>query len=224
MSGKDLIYNFLSENDPKGLEVIKNIFFKIISSPTYQLILDYYNKEDIFQEFLAVKILPYRNHILDKFFEQQSGLVSYIQRMTKNFLADVYASVKLMSENEISEVIISKEEDDEDEVKSYFDLIGKTENYILNIEAEEVKMALTKHLSDSEVLVFCYQISDSKELYKSKYFNDLSDDALYKRVERMKTKIKEILKEYSFSAEAFEKFLKEHSHEICKKLEVNNHG
>jgi len=40
----------------------------------------------------------------------------------------------------------------------------------------------------------------------------------------MKTKIKEILKEYSFSAEAFEKFLKEHSHEICKKLEVNNHG
>jgi hypothetical protein len=224
MSGNDLIFNFFSENDPKGLEVIKNIFFKIISSPTYQLILNYYNKEDVFQEFLATKILPYRNHIVDKFFEQQSGLVSYIQRMTKNFLADVYASVKLMSENEISDVIISKEKDDEDEVKSYFDLIGKTENYILSIEAEEVKMALTKHLSDSEVLMFCYQISDSKELYKSKYFKDLSDDALYKRVERMKTKIKEILKEYSFSAEAFEKFLKEYSHEICKKLEVNNHG
>jgi hypothetical protein len=224
MSGNDLIFNFFSENDPKGLEVIKNIFFKIISNPTYNLILNYYEKEDVFQEFLAIKILPHRNHILDKFFEQQSGLVSYIQRMTKNFLADVYASVKLMSENEISEVIISKEEDDEDEVKSYFDLIGKTENYILNIEVEEVKIALTKHLSDSEVLMFCYQISDGKEFYKSKYFNELSDDALYKRVERMKTKIKEILKEYSFSAEAFEKFLKEHSHEICKKLEVNNHG
>ncbi|MBX0313185.1 MAG: hypothetical protein JHC31_15730 [Sulfurihydrogenibium sp.] len=224
MSGNDLIFNFFSENDPKGLEVIKNIFFKIIGSPTYTLILNYYEKEDVFQEFLATKILPYRNHIVDKFFEQQSGLVSYIQRMTKNFLADVYASVKLMSENEISDVINSKEEDDEDEVKSYFDLIGKAENYILDIEAEEVKIALTKHLSDSEVLMFCYQISDSKEFYKSKYFNDLSDDALYKRVERMKTKIKEILKEYSFSAEAFEKFLKEHSHEICKKLEVNNHG
>jgi hypothetical protein len=217
MSGNDLIFNFFSENDPKGLEVIKNIFFKIIGSPTYTLILNYYEKEDVFQEFLATKILPHRNYIIDKFFEQQSGLVSYIQRMTKNFLADVYASVKLMSEYEISEVIISKEEDDEDEVKSYFDLIGKTENYILNIEVEEVKIALTKHLSDSEVLMFCYQISDSKEFYKSKYFNELSDDALYKRVERMKTKIKEILKEYSFSAEAFEKFLKEHSHEICKK-------
>jgi hypothetical protein len=224
MSGNDLIFNFFSENDPKGLEVIKNIFFKIISSPTYQLILNYYDKEDVFQEFLATKILPYRNHILDKFFEQQSGLVSYIQRMTKNFLADIYASVKLMSENEISEVIISKEEDDEGEVKSYFDLIGKTENYILNIEAEEVKMALTKHLSDNEMLMFCYQISDSKEFYKSKYFNELSDDALYKRVERMKTKIKEILKEYSFSAEAFEKFLKEHSYRICKKFEVDNNG
>jgi len=224
MSGNDLIFNFFSENDPKGLEVIKNIFFKIISSPTYQLILNYYDKEDVFQEFLAIKILPHRNHILDRFFEQQSGLVSYIQRMTKNFLADVYASVKLMSENEISDVIISKEEDDEDEVKSYFDLIGKREDYTLNIEVEELKIALTKRLSDNEVLMFCYQISDSKELYKSKYFNELSDDALYKRVERMKTKIKEILKEYSFSAEAFEKFLKEHSHEICKKLEVNNHG
>jgi hypothetical protein len=224
MSGNDLIFNFFSENDPKGLEVIKNIFFKIISSPTYTLILNYYDKDDVFQEFLATKILPHRNHILDKFFEQQSGLVSYIQRMAKNFLADVYASVKLMSENEISEVIISKEEDDEDEVKSYFDLIGKGEDFILNIEVEELKIAFTKRLSDNEMLMFCYQISDSKELYKSKYFNDLSDDALYKRVERMKTKIKEILKEYSFSAEAFEKFLKEHSHEICKKLEVNNHG
>jgi len=30
MSGNDLIFNFFSENDPKGLEVIKNIFFKII--------------------------------------------------------------------------------------------------------------------------------------------------------------------------------------------------
>jgi hypothetical protein len=224
MSGNDLIFNFFSENDPKGLEVIKNIFFKIISSPAYTLILNYYDIDDVFQEFLAIKILPYRNHIVDKFFEQQSGLVSYIQRMAKNFLADVYASVKLMSENEISEVIISKEEDDEDEVKSYFDLIGKGEDFILNIEVEELKIAFTKRLSDNEMLMFCYQISDSKELYKSKYFNDLSDDALYKRVERMKTKIKEILKEYSFSAEAFEKFLKEHSHEICKKLEVNNHG
>ena len=224
MSGNDLIFNFFSENDPKGLEVIKNIFFKIISSPIYQLILNYYDKEDVFQEFIATKILPHRNHILDKFFEQQNGLVSYIQRMTKNFLADVYASVKFMSENEISDVIISKEEDDEDEVKSYFDLIGKREDYTLNIEVEELKIALTKRLSDNEALIFCYQISDSKELYKSKYFNELSDDALYKRVERMKTKIKEILKEYSFSAEAFEKFLKEHSHEICKKLEVNNHG
>jgi hypothetical protein len=224
MSGNDLIFNFFSENDPKGLEVIKNIFYKIINNPNYTLILNYYNKEDVFQEFLATKILPHRNYIIDKFFEQQSGLVSYIQRMTKNFLADVYASVKLMSEYEISEVIISKEEDDEDEVKSYFDLIGKGEDYTLSIEVEELKIAFTKRLSDNEMLMFCYQISDSKELYKSKYFNDLSDDALYKRVERMKIKIKEILKEYSFSAEAFEKFLKEHSHEICKKLEVNNHG
>jgi len=221
MSGNDLIFNFFSENDPKGLEVIKNIFFKIISSPTYTLILNYYDKEDVFQEFIATKILPHRNHILDKFFEQQNGLVSYIQRMTKNFLADVYASVKLMSENEISEVIISKEEDDEDEVKSYFDLIGKREDCTLSIEIEELKIALTKRLSDNEALIFCYQISDSKELYKSKYFSELSDDALYKRVERMKTKIKEFLREYSFSTEAFEKFLKEHSHEICKKLEVN---
>jgi len=28
MSGNDLIFNFFSENDPKGLEVIKNIFLK----------------------------------------------------------------------------------------------------------------------------------------------------------------------------------------------------
>jgi len=68
MSGNDLIFNFFSENDPKGLEVIKNIFFKIISSPIYQLILNYYDKEDVFQEFIATKILPHRNHILDKFF------------------------------------------------------------------------------------------------------------------------------------------------------------
>jgi len=224
MSEDNLIYNFFSENDTKGLEVIKNIFFKILSSPTYKLILNYYNKEDIFQEFLANKVLPHRNHILDKFFEQQSGLVSYIQRMTKNFLADVYASVKLMSENEISEVINSKENDDEDEVKSYFDLIGKTEDYIINMEVEEVRIAFTNHLADNEMLMFCYQISDSREFYRSKYFNELSDDALYKRVERMKSKIKGILKEYSFSAEAFEKFLKEQSHEICKKFEVNNNG
>jgi hypothetical protein len=224
MSGNDLIVRFFSENDTKGLGVIKNIFLKILRNQTYGAVLNYYEEEDLFQEFLATKILPNKERILEIFYNQNNGLVSYIQRMAKNFLTDFYISTKKMSENEISEVFNNKEDHEDGKMRSYFDLIGKKEDHTLSIEVEEIEDTLMKNLTSNEWLIFCYQISDKKEVYKTKHLTELKDDALYKRIERMKKRLREIAIEYSFSKEAFERFLQEKAQEICKRFEVNENG
>ena len=119
-----------------------------------------------------------------------------------------------------NEVYYNQEEDDEE---STFEIVletTQTKEYdvLVKIESENILNKLVEELKDQEKQLLCYILSEEElQAYiKEKFFKDLSEDAFYKRVERLKKKLSSIAKEYGYSQEGFEEAFDTFYTQVCK--------
>lgn len=195
------IVEFLEGKSNEGLQIIANIFFKQINSEKFANIG--WDKEELFGDFI-LKIFEKREKLLEIFIAQPMGAASYIRKMVKNFLIENLTSLPPQAED----------------IEDYKNTIKDSRtpvDVINNIEAQRLKEIVEKQLSEDEVILLCY-ITD-KECQKSireTVFNNVSDDALYKRVERLKKKLAELVKSKSFAIDSVRLFLEEILPQICK--------
>jgi len=172
------IYLFLLGESEVGLEIITNIFYRQINSSSFSFLKE--QQEDLFMEFM-VKLFSKRDFLLKKFQNQENGLSSYIREMIKNFLKDKIIS---MSRNPLDNVNII-----EGEFEGNYETPVMTMN---KIEAIKLKETLEKVFSEKEFMLLYYMIIDNKEekkKFREIFFKDLSNDALYQRVKRLKESI-----------------------------------
>lgn len=195
------IVEFLEGKSNEGLQIIANIFFKQINSEKFAHLG--WDKEELFGDFI-LKIFEKREKLLEIFTTQPMGAASYIREMVKNFLIDHLNSLPPKIENI---------EDYKNTVKD-----SRTPVEVINsIEAYRLRELIKEQFSDDEIILLCYMTD--KECQKSireTVFNNVSDDALYKRVERLKKKLAELVKSKSFAIDSVRLFLEEILPQICK--------
>jgi hypothetical protein len=218
MKGVELILEFLEKNDLQGLQVIKNIFLSKINKQSFQALKN--QQEDLFNEFLAVKIIPNQKKISEKFKKETKGLYTYISVAIENFLKTNLEKYIYLSENTDDIVYIYKEED-ENPIEEKF---GVEIDFLKSIEGERVFQVMKEKIKEEEKQLLCYMLSDNEkqQQLKNVFYSQLKEDALYKRVERLKKKLTEIVREYEFSKNGVEYFFEIYYKEICIKVyEVN---
>lgn len=216
MNTHNEIYLFLLGKSDKGLEIITNIFYKQLYSSFYISLKK--NEEDLFMEFM-VKLFEKRNDLLNKFENQDNGLPSYIRTMVKNFLNDY---IRSMSKKPLDNVYINKSTDESYKTEDTFIDTSKNPSIIIEeIEAKRFMEILEKNISEEDFKIICYLTKEKneKEKMKEKLFKDISKDTLYKRIERLKKKLRKLADDYSFSEGAVELYLKKLLPNKCKKVE-----
>ncbi len=199
---------FLEGKSEKGLEIITNIFYKVLNSNAFSNLK--YQEEDLFMEFIE-KLFTKREIIVAKFKNTEKGLPSYIREMVKNFFKDKFEN---MSKNPLDKVNIIEGE----YAKSFENPIKIMEVF----EGEKIKEIFENTLNKEEILILCYIVLENKKLkqeYEEKFFKGISKDALYKRVQRLKEKLAKIVKEYNFAEGAVLYYLENLLPNICEKVE-----
>ena len=203
------IYMFLKGESDLGMEIISNIFFKQLHSASFNsLAKNEEEKKELLMKFFY-KLFQKREYILKKFANQNRGLSSFIRKMIKNFLKD---ELRTRSEKELKKVSIDEP------------LIEKTINnpieIINEIEAYRLSELLEKRLTEEDFKMICYiiiQNSEEKLEYEKSYFSDISKDALYKRVQRVKEKLRKIINKEHFAKETVQYYFENILPTKCKR-------
>ena len=203
------IYLFLKGESEEGLEIISNIFFKQLHSQSYKFLTQKEDANDIFMDFIT-KLLTKREFLLETFEGQTKGLASYIRQMAKNFLKD---KVKQWSEIQIESV-----NNNEGKLGMNYNIDTKT---ILKIESFRFEKTLKQKFKEEEVLILCYITAPDKIDFINRHFSNLSKNALYKRVERVKNKLKNLIDEYGYEKDVVEFYIDNILPIICNKRTNN---
>ncbi len=218
MNSADKIYNFLINFDEEGLNHIKKMFYTQISKQSYQIL--YQDKDDLLNDFITYKLIPKRKEIAEKFSQSTDGLVSYISIAIENFLKTEITKKIYKSEMFQNSVYYNQEEDEkEDTFERVLETTqAKEYDVLVKIEAEDIYNKLIEELKDTEKQLLCYLISEEQlqSYIKENFFKDLSEDAFYKRVERLKKKLSSIVQEYGYSQEGFKEAFDNFYTQICK--------
>ncbi|MDM7273837.1 hypothetical protein [Sulfurihydrogenibium azorense] len=218
MNSADKIYNFLINFDEEGLNHIKKMFYTQISKQSYQIL--YQDKDDLLNDFITYKLIPKRKEIAEKFSQSTDGLVSYISIAIENFLKTEITKKIYKSEMFQNSVYYNQEEDEkEDTFERVLETTqAKEYDVLVKIEAEDIYNKLIEELKDTEKQLLCYLISEEQlqSYIKENFFKDISEDAFYKRVERLKKKLSSIVQEYGYSQEGFKEAFDNFYTQICK--------
>ncbi|MBK3332643.1 sigma-70 family RNA polymerase sigma factor [Persephonella atlantica] len=182
------IYLFLQGRSETGLDIITNIFFKQLNSSSFVYLTNYYEKEDLFMDFMS-KLFEKREYLLNLFENQENGLPSYIRLMASNFLKD---RIKSLSDSREKAVF-------NNERLTYTE--GRFEEVIIQIDAFKLSETLKKELKEDEILLLCYITAPDKKDFEEKYFSSVNKNALYKRVQRVKEKLRKVVVKHGFAQE-----------------------
>jgi hypothetical protein len=197
---------FLQGKSEIGLQIITNIFYKELNSSSFSHLKN--SSDDLFMELME-KLFMKREYIIEKFKNEEKGLSSYIREIIKNILKD---KILDMSKNPLDTVNITEG----DFAKSF----DNPEKVMEMIEANKVKKVFAENLTRKEFLILCYIVSKKEEKisYEENFFKEVSKDALYKRVQRLKEKLANIVKVHNFAEGAVKYYLENLLPNICKKV------
>lgn len=211
----------LDPNNPesyKGYEIFKKAFIKEFNK--YSLLKNYYDGEDLFNEFLTKVVFRedgflLNKNMIEKINSQKDNFFSYLYMSIHNFLRTYNrrAKVRIISDEEQSkqrfENIYQKNEEGKEFETSY---LKQEINYIVIIEAKEILKAVKKDFSEKDLRTLCYMFFDDK----SYYGENISDDNAYQRKSRLKKRLADYVRKKGFSLEGFEFFIKNYLlSEIC---------
>ncbi len=202
-SSHEMIYYFLIGESDEGFEVIKNIFLKKVSSPSFHYLVNFESKEDLFSEFM-IKVFNKREFLIELFKNQPKGLPSYIRKMASNFLKD---KLRHMSKNTLNPVYKYKYMD---ELKREDLLSFDPVKILVILDCQNLEKTFDKQFSEDEKHLLYYLLEKDKPDFDpeiAKKFNDISRDAFYKRVQRLKEKLRRFVRENNFSEETIEYYL-----------------
>ncbi|MDQ7039149.1 MAG: hypothetical protein Q9N26_08175 [Aquificota bacterium] len=135
---------------------------------------------------------------------------SYVRKVIRSCLVDT-----VNREGKISTVSINNPVNPHEEgwVESFEDLLGKEEDKDLRIQAEELFDVIMSLLSEKDKDTLCYYLNT--EIYdRNVEVKGMSKDALYKRWERLKKKIREKLT-FVPTEEEFRIFAERFLSEVC---------
>ncbi|ADC88640.1 hypothetical protein Thal_0002 [Thermocrinis albus DSM 14484] len=150
----------------------RDIFLKKYLGENYE--------EEVFSQ-LILKLLS----IKDALSKKEEINFHYVKKLIRSAIEE---TLKLYSHRFVSLEKLTKETSDGKEIR-YEELLGKDERLDINIEVNELVNAILSILSEKDMEVLCYYLE--KELYgKSNIEPSMTKDALYKRWERLKTKIR----------------------------------
>ncbi|WP_456392772.1 hypothetical protein [Persephonella sp.] len=204
------VYNYVVDYDPDGEDIVKNIFrrqLQIILSPSRNEFDHIFN--ELFSSFYANKILSQRKIFQKRFGKKSEGIISYIKITARRFLLDE------IDRKELSTVVLTDEETGEQLIENLS--VETALNIPALIEAKEIVYFAEKFFSEEDLKTLCHIFFKDK-LQKNYCLENLSSDAIYKRVERLKKKLGEFVKKYDCSYEGFDIFRREFlMSEICKK-------
>ncbi len=215
MSTHKEIYLFLLEGNERGYIIVRNIFTKQINKSFYYNLKD--KEEDLFSE-VVLRLYEKKEHILTIFEGKEEGLASYIRTMIKNILNDALLS---MSKNPIDNIYIDSRYEDEGAVPDEERFRVEAVDVITRLEAKEVMMKFESNLREEDFKLLCYMLEnkvDDKDKMEKTLFKDISKDALYKRVERLKKKLSQIVQENNFSEEAVGLCLQYIAYKKCREV------
>lgn len=212
------VYNFLLNSDKNGLEVIKSIFISVLKKSYFKKLKDYNDlADDLFHQFYLEKLLPKKDDLLKRFENDLEGLMRYIYKMMSNFLTDIN------NKKEIEEVkiFITKDEEDDESQNILENIPSESRSSKVDIEiieSKEILEIIKTFLSEEDKKVLCHIVFKDKQNINY-CLENLSQDAIYKRVERLKTKLKSFVETYCISQDGFKYFIDEFlMSEICKKV------
>lgn len=212
------VYNFLLNSDKNGLKVVKSMFISILKKSHFKKLKDYNDiGDDLFNQFYLEKLLPKKDYLLKKFENDLEGLVRYIYKMITNFLTDVN------NKKEIEEIkiFINKNEEDDKSQNILENIPSESRSSMVDIEiieSKEILEIIKTFLSEEDKKVLCHIVFKDKQNINY-CLENLSQDAIYKRVERLKTKLKSFVETYCISQDGFKYFIDEFlMSEICKKI------
>jgi len=210
---REQIYEYISGYNPEGENIIKSIFAKTLNKPEYQILKAREDFEDLYSSFYEEKIILKRKLYEEKFKEDKSGIINYLKASIRHFLDDEKRKLQIET--------ISVIKDEEDNQIDIFETIPDTKikNQLDYIEAKEISEKIKKFLSEEDLKVLCHIVFKDKN-DKNYCLENLSQDAIYKRVERLKKeKLTKFVSIYNFSYDGFQLFIDEFlMSEICKKL------
>ncbi|NPA52461.1 MAG: sigma-70 family RNA polymerase sigma factor [Aquificae bacterium] len=201
-----VVYRYVMSYDPEGEQIVKNIFMKQLNSQTFSLLREFSDSsQDLFYSFYEKKIISKRDILKDRFEKNPYGIISYIRKMIISFLKD--------ERDKRKSNFSTKLDIDLDNMPVTID-----QKIISYIEAKEILENILKFFTEEEQKTLCYLFFKDK-FHKKYCLENLSQDAIYKRAERLKKKLKMFVLEYKVTYEGFElfkdKFLMS---EICKKI------
>ncbi|GAB6078761.1 hypothetical protein [Hydrogenobaculum acidophilum] len=215
MSAHKEIYLFLLEGNKKGYIIIRNIFNKQINKSFYHNLKD--KEEDLFSE-VVLRLYEKKEYILTIFEGKEEGLASYIRTVIKNILNDAILS---MSKNPIDNIYIDSRYEYEGIIPDEERFRVEAVDVMVKLEAKEVMMKFKSNLREEDFKLLCYILEnkdDEKDKMEKILFKDVSKDALYKRVERLKKKLSQIVEENNFSEEAVGLCLQYIAYRKCREV------
>ncbi|MCD6490554.1 MAG: hypothetical protein J7K20_07515 [Thermodesulfobacterium sp.] len=190
---KSLLKNEI--NDPqifnnfkiKIIQLIKKVFRKIFGIDVEKSFKKYYGDdylEDIFEELL-LRLIQKKDIILNLDFISESYLFVMIQNIIYTHLSSNFKLIK--KQRSITEVFSKNEEDSVNKVSAeipstYF------VDYLKNLKYSELYEEFFKKLKEKDKEVLCYYLA-KKLLKKELVIKNLTQQALYKRWERLKKKL-----------------------------------
>lgn len=161
--------------------------------------------EEIYSTFV-LKLLSNKELILSK----PKVSFSYLASMIKNTIMDLYRKKSFLYE-----ISVQAFQDTGEEEGNLEEVIFKIEspNYT-PLEVYDLLKKVTSYLDDKDKETLCYYIA--KELGEDFEVKTLSKNALYKRWERLKKKLREILEE--INEELWKYFVDLYMSEVCRKI------
>ncbi|MDQ7055054.1 MAG: hypothetical protein Q9M89_00520 [Persephonella sp.] len=196
------IYLFLQGRSEAGLDVISNIFFKQLNSSSFIYLTNYCDAEDLFMDFIS-KLFEKREYLLSLFEKQENGLPSYIRLMASNFLKD---RIKSVSDREEISVFNNERLSQENQ-----------EEVIVKVDAFKLNETLKKELKEDEILLLCYITAPDKKEFEEKYFSSINKNTLYKRVQRVKEKLRKVVVRHGFAQEVVSYYIEHLLPPRCKR-------
>lgn len=169
---------------------------------TYELLLRFLNTKDYLNSI---------NYINEK----------YIFSCAKNLIYSCLSSEFKTVEREINfeDLKIQESLEDEEKIKFEENLPQYTVDYFETYKIYHIIKILKEKLTQKDLKVLCWYIY--KQIYGKEFKLDMSKGAIYKRWERLKPKLRDILGEEFIEELTSSKFFELMKSEICKKLDYN---